>query len=151
MRADVMAAAVRDNISIAGVLKTLKRAIVGSNYRFVHREIARLRLDVSHWKGQAHGTTGGRPRLVAADVLVRNSRHSTAAAKRIVLRNTLREYKCAECGSGPVWQGKDLVLRLDHRNGIRNDHRLRNLRFLCPNCDSQTATFCGRNNRRLRA
>jgi hypothetical protein len=34
---------------------------------------------------------------------------------------------------------------LDHINGIRNDHRISNLRFLCPNCDSQTSTFCGKN------
>jgi 5-methylcytosine-specific restriction endonuclease McrA len=34
---------------------------------------------------------------------------------------------------------------LDHINGIKNDSRLLNLRLLCPNCNSQTATFSGRN------
>lgn len=29
-------------------------------------------------------------------------------------------------------------------NGISNDHRLFNLRFLCPNCHSQTSTYCGK-------
>ena len=34
---------------------------------------------------------------------------------------------------------------LDHINGINNDHRLENLRMLCPNCNSQQDTFAGRN------
>jgi 5-methylcytosine-specific restriction endonuclease McrA len=40
------------------------------------------------------------------------------------------------------------VLVLDHVNGAKHDWRLENLRLLCPNCNSQTPTFCGRNVRR---
>lgn len=36
---------------------------------------------------------------------------------------------------------------LDHINGIHNDNRLENLRMLCPNCNSQTLTFTGRNSK----
>lgn len=41
--------------------------------------------------------------------------------------------------------GQSLSLQLDHINGINNDHRLENLRFLCPNCHSQTNTYAGKN------
>jgi 5-methylcytosine-specific restriction endonuclease McrA len=41
-------------------------------------------------------------------------------------------------------------MQIDHINGIGNDHRLENLRMLCPNCHSQTATYGGRNLRRRR-
>ncbi|MGH7660947.1 MAG: HNH endonuclease [Vulcanimicrobiaceae bacterium] len=40
------------------------------------------------------------------------------------------------------------MLHIDHLNGANNDHRLENLRLLCPNCHSQTSTYCGRNKRR---
>lgn len=54
--------------------------------------------------------------------------------------------ECYICGISS-WREKPLVLRLDHINGIRDDNRLTNLRMLCPNCDSQTDTYCGRNNK----
>ena len=56
----------------------------------------------------------------------------------------LKEKKCECCGIGEEWNGKHLVLELDHINGNSRDHRLENLRILCPNCHSQTPTFRGR-------
>lgn len=44
-----------------------------------------------------------------------------------------------------IWCDEPIVLHLDHINGVRNDNRKTNLRFLCPNCHSQTKTYCGRN------
>jgi len=52
--------------------------------------------------------------------------------------------RCYICGINE-WRGMPLVLRLDHINGVNDDYRLENLRLLCPNCDSQTDTYCGRN------
>jgi len=39
------------------------------------------------------------------------------------------------------WNNKDISFQLDHINGDSRDHRLKNLRFLCPNCHSQTKTW----------
>jgi hypothetical protein len=50
----------------------------------------------------------------------------------------------------PSWAGERLVLHLDHINGIRNDHRISNIRWLCPNCHTQTPTYCCRNKKRNR-
>ncbi|HEX5763694.1 MAG TPA: hypothetical protein VFY04_11315 [Solirubrobacterales bacterium] len=40
---------------------------------------------------------------------------------------------------------------LDHINGVRDDHRLENLRMVCPNCAATLDTHCGRKNRIQRA
>lgn len=38
-----------------------------------------------------------------------------------------------------------IPLELDHINGNNKDHRLENLRLLCPTCHATTDTFKGRN------
>jgi hypothetical protein len=63
----------------------------------------------------------------------------------IIWSKSKEEEKCEICEIGNEWNGKPLTLQLDHINGIHLDNRIENLRILCPNCHSQTATFCGRN------
>ena len=53
--------------------------------------------------------------------------------------------KCGECGSLPLWNGKPLVLQLHHKDGDACNNVITNLQLLCPNCHSQTNTYCGKN------
>ncbi len=54
-------------------------------------------------------------------------------------------HRCAVCSQPPKWNGEPLVLPIDHINGRTWDNRREYLRFLCPNCHSQTQTFGVRN------
>lgn len=67
-----------------------------------------------------------------------------ASVRKRILKEGLLEYECNEC-SIKDYNGKPLSLELDHINGNGHDHRLENLRWLCPNCHSQTKTFRGKN------
>lgn len=51
--------------------------------------------------------------------------------------------KCSECGQSSVWNGKPLVLQVDHIDGNSDNNIESNLRLLCPNCHTQTETFGG--------
>lgn len=145
---EAFSSAVTSSDSVAQVLRKLGRAAVGSNYKWVHKTVKDLNLDTSHFTGKAHGRTRSPFALKPEDVLIENGKATTGAVKKMVRRLKLIPYFCSECNSKPKWKGKPLVLRMDHINGKRNDHRTDNLRFLCPNCDSQTITYCGRNNLR---
>jgi hypothetical protein len=60
--------------------------------------------------------------------------------------------RCDEAGcefnSKPLlWNGRPLKLVLDHRSGNKFDNSPPNLRYLCPNCESQLADTRGGANR----
>ena len=78
------------------------------------------------------------------DILVKDGEYTnmTRLKKRVIAANLL-PHKCSICGISE-WNGRELVLQLDHINGDNRDNRIENLRLLCPNCHSQTETFCKR-------
>jgi 5-methylcytosine-specific restriction endonuclease McrA len=67
-----------------------------------------------------------------------------ASVRRVIIQDKLIPYKCGVCDID-TWLDKKISLHLDHINGINGDNRLENLRFLCPNCHSQTETYVGKN------
>lgn len=79
------------------------------------------------------------------EVFVKNSTFTRSHLKEKILKYDLLPHKCADCGGEPEWNGKRLTLQVDHINGINTDHRIENLRFLCPNCHSQTPNYAGAN------
>lgn len=80
------------------------------------------------------------------EILVEKSSYlNTNNLKQKLLKLGLLENKCAECGNDGTWNGKRLALHMDHINGVHDDNRIGNLRILCPNCHSQTDTYCGKN------
>lgn len=64
--------------------------------------------------------------------------------KRKLLKHGVFNNTCSICDL-EEWMGSPIQCELDHVNGNRHDHRLENLRMLCPNCHSQTNTFRGKN------
>jgi len=86
-----------------------------------------------------------RPRIPDDDAFVLNGSLARHVVKKRIMRDKLLDYKCSCCGLGDSWNGKMLSLQLDHINGINNDHRLENLRFLCPNCHTQQDTYAAKN------
>ena len=101
----------------------------------------------SAWeKAVRRGAIVTRPREWSLERILASST-SRWTVKRRLLRAGIIVNRCEECGIAE-WRGRPISIQIDHRNGVRNDHRLENLRMLCPNCHSQTETFGAKNKKR---
>lgn len=129
--------AVATSNNMSDVLRKLNIRLGGGSFTVVKAHINRLGLSIFHFKI----TPPIGKKYDLKDILIENSPLTGSAFRRRILKCELIEYICQECGNPGSYNGKELTLQLDHRNGIDNDNRLDNLRFLCPNCHSQTSTY----------
>lgn len=140
---------IKNSSNIAEVLFKLGYAIKGNSWGYsqIKQRMVDLNLSFSDFKGKSPLSIKNRANKISPDKLfVNGSRHVRAVLRRHIITNNLIPYKCAICGI-TEWNNKTLSLELDHINGINNDNRLENLRFLCPNCHSQTCTYGSRNSK----
>lgn len=134
---------VESSLSIKETLEKLGVAPIGGNYNTFHRYVKKFNINTSHFK-RIHNFT----RTVDySKMFIENSKASRSKVKSEIIKKKLIPYECQNCRL-KKWLNQHISLHLDHINGIRNDNRLKNLRFLCPNCHSMTPTYCGRANKK---
>lgn len=149
---DELAKLVANSTTLSSVLKALGLTTKGtSNFHSLKKRLEEDNIDYHHIKLGLDSNKGRKfpssKKIPLEKILVENSSYSRDALKIRLVKEGLLDYKCSECGL-IEWNGKPLSLQLDHKNGVHNDNRLFNLRFLCPNCHSQTKNFAGKASRK---
>lgn len=149
---ELLEAAVRDSHSVSAVLLKLGLRLTGGGHAHIKRRLAYFEIDTSHFLGQSANSgsshRGGPAKKLAHERLVLRDPQLPPIRIEKVRRSLFelgRILQCEQCGIGPRWNGNPLVLQVDHINGLHHDYRPENLRFLCPNCHSQTVNFAVRN------
>ncbi len=138
--------------SIAEVIEKIGLDPYNGNHKTLNQRIKEEDFDLSKLKDNRtikNKQVGIKNRFPLNNVLTENSTYNRSQLKKRLVEDNLLAYKCSSCGITDMWNNKPISLQLDHINGINNDNRLKNLRFLCPNCHSQTETYCGKHRKKV--
>jgi ribosomal protein S27AE len=147
---------VKESKSTKECLIKLGRPTTGDNYNFLKRKLIKYQIDTSHFYTtkelqkiaiEKRGGVWFSTRFNLEEILVENSPYTGSGnnIKEKLYKAGLKKRECEECGQGEIWKEKKISLHLEHINGIHNDHRIENLKILCPNCHATTDTYAGKN------
>ena len=144
---------IENSRSIAECLRKLGLREAGGNYQMFKKYARFYGLTLDHFKGQAWA----KGKTVHTDKSIKRTTEKISYSNAIAfsenappsitggkLRKRLLKLgwkeRCKRC-SVTKWQNEFLRMDIDHINGIPNDNRMNNLRFLCPNCHRLTKTW----------
>ena len=138
--------AVKENLSIAGVLRQLALRPIGGNYKTIHRIIKDNNIDTSHFTGQGWNVgLNFKPNkgISDEDLYVKDSSYKCSWRLREHYKKSTGIGFCERCGL-ETWLDQPIPLEIHHINGDNTDNRLNNLILLCPNCHALTNNYRGR-------
>jgi hypothetical protein len=136
---------VKNNDSISKILILLGVRVKSYYYEALRKRLDEDNINYSHIPKGSNCNKGKklfREKTPLKNILIEKSTYNRCHLKARLLNEKILDNKCLICGQLPIWNNKQLIMILDHKNGIYNDNRIENLRMLCPNCNSQQDTFC---------
>jgi hypothetical protein len=121
----------------------------GGNHKTLRKYVERVwQISTTHFDPErARNEALRRDPIALSVILVADSTYPRGHLKERLFRVGLKTRICEMCGQDEMWRERRMALILDHINGVANDHRLENLRIVCPNCAATLDTHCGRQNR----
>lgn len=96
-------------------------------------------IDISHFRNKYTKKDVLKSMFIDKSSSIRNT------LRKNIIKYNLIKYNCSKCGISNIYNDLPIVIQLHHKDGNRYNNKLNNLEFLCPNCHSQTSTFCGAN------
>jgi len=148
---DQLKKAVKKSRSYRQILHYLNLKEAGGNYTQIKKYVKEYNLNITHLKGRGwnKGLRGiGKPRRLLKDILLQDSDFQSYKLKNRLIKEGLKLPYCEECGWAKKTKNGRLPLELHHINGDARDHRLENLKILCPNCHSLKENYRGLNRKK---
>jgi len=151
--------ALLESRSISEALRKIGLPEFGGSYLTARRCIKEYNIDISHMLKSNNGcknkfivqkTKDQKMQKPLKYFLVDGIIYRTATLKKRLIKEKILKNECSICGQQSNWNGKNLIMILDHINGKNTDNRKENIRLVCPNCNTQLSTFCGRKNKGLK-
>ena len=137
----------REIIEVCKTAKSMAEAAATLNMHFNTLKKRAVKLGVYSPNQSGKGTTKKHngSRIELDEILDgKHPYYQTNKLRIRLIREGIKHHKCECCGI-EKWMNNPISLELDHIDGNRTNHKLQNLRVLCPNCHSQTSTYRAKN------
>lgn len=133
--------AITSSLCYSDVCRQLGVTICDFSFRRIKRLCEEYSISVSHFDTKSTFRRGKVINWTAATVFVENCSITRSMLRPVLIRLGFYTGTCDSCNTPDVWNGNPLTIEIDHVNGVSTDNRIENLRWLCPNCQSQTTTY----------
>lgn len=123
-----------------------KETVSPSSINLVSKKLKAFNINTSHFIGSLKGSSNlKREQKTHLEVLIKDDNRKSRVSRKTLLNAIRKEgalkYECELCFNDGIHNGSKLLLNIDHIDGNWKNNLITNLRFLCPNCHSQTETF----------
>ncbi len=132
--------AVSSGICWTDVCRTLNISVCGFNFDRLRELCAEYEINYNHFdvkRSFRRNKKEWTPELL----FIKDCEIHRSQLRQVLIRIGHYTNQCEMCGCSATWNGKPLTIEIDHINGDHRDNRKENLRWLCPNCHSQTPTY----------
>lgn len=130
------------------VCRMLGITVCTFNINRIKKLCASHNISVSHFNVKRTFRRGKPTKWTPETLFTSGSKIHRGMLRPVLIRLGHYSNQCSICKTPDVWNGKPLTLEVDHINGICEDNRADNLRWVCPNCHSQTDSYRSRTTRR---
>jgi 5-methylcytosine-specific restriction endonuclease McrA len=136
----------KKSVSVTEMIRNGGCNVSGGMHRHVKRCLAMYNIDTSHFSGAlwSKGKTYATDHRIIVksndEVFILNGTSTSQTVRKKF--KLISPYCCTSCELSDTWNGNYLTLQLDHIDGNHSNNTVENLRWLCPNCHSQTSTYC---------
>ena len=141
-----------NSFSYANVCRNIGLSPVGGNINTIKKYIKLYDINIDHFTGQCWNTGDKykfNGKIIPLDEILKGEHpdYKSGSLRIRLITNGIKENKCEMCGI-VKWNNAKISLHLHHIDGDNTNHKLENLKILCPNCHSQTDTFGSKNGQR---
>ncbi len=140
---------VKNSKNYTEILQKLGLGIKGNSRPTLKKYIKLYDIDISHFESKeerymrTNTKLNNSRKISTIEILVSGSTYTNLGnIKNRLYEEGLKKRICEKCGQNENWNGEHISLILDHINGDNSDHRIENLRILCPNCNATLPTHC---------
>mgnify|MGYP003499428649 FL=1 len=126
--------------SFRDVIVNLGMSPHGGSVDYYKKKNIKLEINTSHFTGKAWNKDQSNKKRTHEDILLNKGRKEHAYMLRRSLKEIGIREECMVCKI-TEYNNRPINLEIDHIDGDNTNNVQENLRFICPNCHSQTSTY----------